>query len=148
MANKNKIQYGNFNLESFVGRFFVRYEIKCSNTKNAIIAIGYFCDIIKGIEFSVKKSKNTYFCILTNIKFVSAIVNGIQAKNIKYCVMKIDVILPVLVLKNFKSFKAGNLLSNILCIAKYKPCKRPHITKFHEAPCQSPPRNITIIKFK
>ena len=84
MANKNKIQYGNFNLVILIGRFFARYEIKCSNTKNPIIAIGYFCDIIKGIEFSVKKSKNTNFCMLTSIKFGSGIKNGIQNKNIIY----------------------------------------------------------------
>ena len=35
-----------------------------------------------------------------------------------------------------------------LCIVRYTPCNIPHITKFHDAPCHNPPRNMTVIKLK
>ena len=42
-----------------------------------------------------------------NISSVSFTLNAIQAKNIKYCVMKIDNIFPLFVLKNKLLAKLG-----------------------------------------
>ena len=84
----------------------------------------------------------------------SFIQNAIKVKNTRYCVTKIEVILPVCDLKKLCDdalgkfflkivYSAKNILKTVK-IARKSPCIPPHIKKFQEAPCHSPIKSIEI----
>jgi hypothetical protein len=60
--------------------------------------------------------------------------------------MSILVIFPNFVLKKIFDDAFGNFFRRIVYEAKNIPCRHPQITKFHEAPCHNPIKNIEISK--
>lgn len=74
----------------------------------------------------------------------SFIQNAIKVKNTRYCVTKIEVILPVCDLKKLCDDALGKFFLKIVYNAKNIPCIPPHIKKFQEDPCHSPIKSIEI----
>lgn len=94
------------------------------------------------------KSRKRYFFIQYNMYPTFFSLNAIQARKIKYCVTKIDNKRPHDLLKKRHFARLGNVLEIARWAAKYEPCNNPQITKFHDAPCHNPPRNITMNKLR
>ena len=145
---KKRTQYFMFQLEIFRGKLPFLYEIKCNITNIVKINTGILWEFKYVIVSKIWKSKKMYFWIEYVMDSVSETLNGIHARNTKYCVTKIERINPIFVLKKGWDVIEGNLLDKILWIAKYEPCNNPQTTKFQAAPCHKPPKNITISRFR
>ena len=97
--------------------------------------------MLKGIDIYIKDQLPQEIDIDFVIQYV--------AKRLPdHVLTNIDIIFPNLLLKNTLFSTFGNLFTINLCIAKYAPCSIPQTTKFHEAPCHNPPKNITIARFE
>ena len=81
------------------------------------------------------------FCIEYDRCSRSWTLNARNDKNIKYCVVNIEIIFPSLDFKNELFRNEGNMLLIDASIPTYNPCIIPKITKFQPAPCQIPMRN-------
>ena len=115
---KNSVQYGSFDEAIFPKVLGFRYTRKCNIKNNIINITGNLWEDKKGSIFDVWKSNKTYFSIEYSIWSVLLTLNGIHAKNTKYWVIKIEITLPNLLLKNGWIFKWGNLFEIDLWIAR------------------------------
>ena len=88
------------------------------------------------------------FCIEYDRCSRSWTLNARNDKNIKYCVINIEIIFPSLDFKNELFRNEGNMLLMDASIPTYNPCIIPKITKFQPAPCQIPIRNRVVNKLK
>ena len=88
------------------------------------------------------------FCIEYDRCSRSWTLNARNDKNIKYCVINIEIIFPSLDFKNELFRNEGNMLLMDASIPTYNPCIIPKITKFQPAPCQIPIRNMVVNKLE
>ena len=87
-------------------------------TKNRIInEIGNLCDKTKGRIFEVWKSIIINFSNTYNICSTLCTLNGMKARKTKYCVIRIETIIPSLDLKNLSLLTIGNFFLIIVCPA-------------------------------
>ena len=111
-------QYRNFIFAIVWIRFALLYEMKWRITNAIINAIGTLCVNMISRAPSSWRSIITNFCIEYNMCSVSWTLNGIHARNTKYCVISIEIIFPNLLLKNGLLASVGNAFCSILCMAR------------------------------
>ena len=142
MIIRKIIQWVDFKLEILSSVFGFLNEIKWIIKNNIIKNKGSLCVITK-LEISfISKSMKMSFCIEYDKCSRSWTLNARNDRNIKYCVIRIEIIFPNLDFKNELFCNEGNILLMDVSIPTYNPCIIPKIIKFQPAPCQIPIRNI------
>ena len=144
MIIRKIIQWVDFKLEILSSVFGFLNEIKWIIKNSIIKNNGSLCSKIK-LEISfISKSMKMSFCTEYDKCSRSWTLNARNDRNIKYCVVKIEIIFPSLDFKNELFRNEGNILLMAVSIPTYNPCIIPKITKFQPAPCQIPMRNRVV----
>ena len=144
MIIRKIIQWVDFKLEILSSIFGFLNEIKWTITNSIIKNKGSLCTIIKLETSFISKSMKMSFCTEYDKCSRSWTLNARNDRNIKYCVVKIEIIFPSLDFKNELFRNEGNILLMAVSIPTYNPCIIPKITKFQPAPCQIPMRNRVV----
>ena len=148
MIIRKIIQWVNFKLETLSSVFGFLNEIKWIIKNSVIKNNGSLCSKIKLEAPFISKSMKMSFCTEYDKCSRSWTLNARNDRNIKYCVVKIEIIFPSLDFKNELFRNEGNMLLIDASIPTYNPCIIPKITKFQPAPCQIPIRNMVVNKLE